>query len=391
MNVNAEMTVLHGYWLNGRTSAPAAVSLQVDANGLVSVIDQADNSLLLQTAFSALKISSRLGNTPRFIEFAGGEKFETLNNQQVDELLHQHRPSVFNTLAHRLESHLQFVALTIVCVVALTWLGVIYGVPAASKAIAYRLPQNALSLASTETLALLDKTHLAPTRLTPAVQTRILHHFAPAIRENARLHVQVVFRDGGDLGANAFALPDGTIVFTDDMVQLAANDDELIAVLAHEIGHVKYRHALRSAIQGSSTGFLVTMLTGDMSAASSALATLPVVLTNMSYSRDFEREADHNALTYLDSHHIPRHVFVDLMERVTYNAHCDALLRIEQSSKPAPAQKPAVAGNTALTPERKAQCDKLIAADKAEQPAILDYFSTHPATAERLQQFKQTR
>ena len=41
----------------------------------------------------------------------------------------------------------------------------------------------------------------------------------------------------------ALALPGGIIVVTDDMVNLAANDPELLAVLAHEMGHLRGRHA----------------------------------------------------------------------------------------------------------------------------------------------------
>jgi Zn-dependent protease with chaperone function len=399
MSAPVEMSILNGYWFDGKSSAQAAASLHADDSGLVRVIRTADDRLLQQVVFSAIRISTRIGDTPRFIHFPDGGKFETLDNAGADRLLRQHRPSLFNTLAHKLESHIYFVALTVVMVAGLTWLGVTYGIPAASKVIAYRLPQDALNLASTETLAMLDKTRMTPSRLAPDVQARVLKDFAPALQEYAPLHIRVIFRDGGDIGANAFALPDGTIVFTDEMVELAQNDDELIAVLAHEIGHVKYRHALRSAIQGSSIGFLVSMLTGDLSAASSALAALPVVLTTMSYSRNFEREADQNALAYLDAHKIPRHVFVDLMERVMYTSHCDALLHEQQadrtgSNRPA-RNTPAAAGTPLATPAqtaaRKAQCDKLIAADKSGTPAIMDYLSTHPATEERLQKFRQTR
>ena len=50
---------------------------------------------------------------------------------------------------------------------------------------------------------------------------------------------QLEFRHGGYIDANAFALPSGIIVMTDELVELAKSDDELISVLAHEIGHVR--------------------------------------------------------------------------------------------------------------------------------------------------------
>ncbi|MEB3735127.1 M48 family metalloprotease [Halopseudomonas pachastrellae] len=48
--------------------------------------------------------------------------------------------------------------------------------------------------------------------------------------------LKVHFRSAPALGANAFALPGGHLVFTDAMVELAQHDDELVAVLAHEAG-----------------------------------------------------------------------------------------------------------------------------------------------------------
>jgi Zn-dependent protease with chaperone function len=386
--VHTAVTALQGYWFDGKTSARVAAELRVDNAALCTVINMADGSLLHQQPVAEIKISSRLGNTSRFIYFSAGEKFETQDNAQVDTLLKLHKPSRFNTLAHQLESHSYFVLLTLIIVVSLSWAGVEYGLPAASKAIAYRLPASIMNATATQTLALLDKTHLAPTQLDKATQARIRQHFQPALQENAALHARVYFRAGGDIGPNAFALPDGSIVFTDEMVKLARSDDELVAVLAHELGHVKYRHGLRAAIQGSSLSFFVSMLTGDLSAASSALAALPVFLTTMSYSRDFEREADQNALEYLDAHHIDRHVFIDLMERVTYETHCDALLAEDRGVRVA-------TDLSVLTKEqlaaRKQQCDVLIAKHSHDKSIVMDYLASHPATEERLQKFRQSR
>ena len=90
------MILLQGHWFNGKTSARIAVELQVDDAGYVRVIEGENRSLVQQCAFSELKISSRLGDTPRFIYFTHGEKLETVANAQVDQLLEKYRPSFFN-------------------------------------------------------------------------------------------------------------------------------------------------------------------------------------------------------------------------------------------------------------------------------------------------------
>jgi Zn-dependent protease with chaperone function len=448
MNENMENFIMHGNWFSGKTSACLVAELQVDSAGQVRVISLADNALLQTCRLADVKVSLRIGNTTRNLHFGGGGKFETQDNTQVDLLLEKYRPSLWHSLLYQLESHIYFVLVNLLLVIGLSWAGMKYAVPAASHAIANQLPQKMLNLTSAETLQLLDKIYLQPTELDESVQARVLQHFAPALKENAHLSIQVIFRDGGDLGANAFALPNGTIIFTDEMVHLANNDDELVAVLAHEIGHVKYRHGLRSVIQSSSLGFMVSMLMGDMSAASSLLTAVPVILITMSYSRDFEHEADQNALDYLDAKNIQRHVFVELMERVTYEARCNFLLLREpltqeenkeskndvkemHSSTAADAAAAATAaaaasaatkspagkgditkdsayksslnakGEIAAEAEatiitsvedqlaaKKIQCDKLMATHNIEKETIKDYFSTHPGTNERLQKFK---
>lgn len=401
------MIQLQGDWFDGKTSAHLKVRMEVNENGTVRISASDTGQFILQSNITDLDISSRIGNTPRYLYFPQGEKLETTEHSSVDALMHHYRPSIFNTLAHKLESHLQFVLLTVVVVIAMSWWTVVYGLPVASRWIAEALPQSVMNRASTETLDILDKLHFEQSKLDEQTRARVLAHFAPAIEENKELNINVMFRAGGDIGANAFALPNGTVIFTDEIVHLADNDDELLAVLAHEIGHVKYRHGLRATIQGSVLSFAVSMLIGDISAVGNLLATLPLLLTTSSYSRDFEREADRNSLHFLDEHKVPRHSFIDLMERLTYSAHCSALIRMEEKKEEAldeeAEEKPesdqsidGVAGadtpvpppEKGISPERRQLCDKLIAENKDDSVKILDYFSSHPATEERVQIFR---
>lgn len=324
---------LQGNWFDGKTSAARPVLLDVDAGGIASVIDSQTQTLIVQVPFADLRVSSRIGNTPRYVYFPAGQKLESVDHAQIDQWLREHSPSPWHGLIHQLESHIYFVALTLVLVIAFTYSMIVYGLPAATRYVAFQIPPTIMDRAASETLEFLDRLYLKPTTLDAATQARLQQHFAPAIAQNPDLHLKVEFRGGGSIGANAFALPDGTMIFTDEIVYLSRNDDELLAVLAHEIGHVKYRHSLRAAIQGSVISFGVAMLTGDLSAASNMLATLPTLIATMSYSRDFEREADDNSLIFLDANHVPRHHFVDLMERLSYHAECRHLLGMDTLSK----------------------------------------------------------
>ena len=409
------MMQVRGDWFDGKTSAHQQVLVNVDDAGMV-LVRNANGQSLAHLNFNTIEVTSRIGSTPRYWYFPQGEKLETQDHTVVDNLLQKFRPSRFHTLAHTLESHLQFVILTVVIVVGMSWWTMIYGLPLASRVVADALPQSVMDRASLETLVILDKMHFHPTKLDKQTQARVLAHFAPAIAENKELNIRVQFRGGGDIGANAFALPDGTVVFTDEIVHLALNDDELLSVLAHEIGHVKYRHGLRATIQGSVLSFAVGMLVGDVSAAADMLAALPLLLTTSSYSRDFEREADANSLVFLDAHNIPRHSFIDLMERLTYNAHCSALVKLDgekarakskenenenenenerEREKKSNVSTPKIADKKTqdviekgISVERKVHCDKLIRDNKSSSLKVLDYFSSHPETDERTAIFR---
>jgi Zn-dependent protease with chaperone function len=438
---------LQGNWFDGKTSASRPVLMDVDATGTVSVTDQQRQTVILQTSFADLRVTSQVGKTPRYVYFPTGEKLETADHAQLDQWLREHQPSLLSGVLHQLESHSYFVLLAVVLVSAFTYSMVVYGLPAATRYVAFQVPASIMDRTASETLEFLDKLYLEPSVLDDKVQARLQQHFAPALAQNTDLKLKVEFRSGGPLGANAFALPDGTMVFTDEIVYLSRNDNELLAVLAHEIGHVKYRHSLRAAIQGSVISFGVAMLTGDLSAASDMLATLPTLVATMSYSRNFEREADDNSLVFLDANNIPRHHFVDLMERLSYQAECRHLLGMDGLSKKWRRQSTSSSSETGVesssdnqasadSPEKgeeqadnelqkagdlenkdlendavqkiakadflereyseewiqqhKSQCDKLMASreDGFFDDKLTGYFASHPATAERTAKFK---
>jgi predicted Zn-dependent protease len=70
----------------------------------------------------------------------------------------------------------------------------------------------------------------------------------------------------------------------------------VLGVLAHELGHVKYRHATRVAVESSLLGTAVALISGD---PTSVIATVPVALATMSFSRSHETEADCYAVRLL--------------------------------------------------------------------------------------------
>ncbi len=70
---------------------------------------------------------------------------------------------------------------------------------------------------------------------------------------------QIIFRQS-KIVANAFVLPYGQVLVNDQLVRLLSDDDALMCVLAHELGHLQRRHLMRRLVQGSAVGATVTSL-----------------------------------------------------------------------------------------------------------------------------------
>ena len=90
---------------------------------------------------------------------------------------------------------------------------------------------------------------------------------------------------------NAFALPGGKVFLLDALLQRAQNADEVAGILAHELGHVHYRHSMRMLIQTGGTSFLLGLLLGDVTGGSAVIFAARSVL-QASHSREAEQEAD---------------------------------------------------------------------------------------------------
>nr|WP_283102788.1 M48 family metallopeptidase [Shewanella abyssi] len=109
---------------------------------------------------------------------------------------------------------------------------------------------------------------------------------------------KLMLRHTGEM-ANAFALADGHVILTDAMVNLAANDAQLEAVVLHELGHIQQRHILTNLVQSAILSISAALIVGETSGISDILVSFTVLGTSLSYSRQHEREADEFAATYL--------------------------------------------------------------------------------------------
>lgn len=310
------MIVIRGFYYDGQSSVQIPARCCIYDSGAIRVEGLEDEVLLASLKSFAMHVSPRLANTPRYLNLPNQGKFETEENDAVDDLLRRFQRRSWLHSVHFLESRKRWILTCFLAIVLMAWFVGRYGVPVAAKVIAGHLPKKVTEMAGQRTMDTLDRSLLEESQLDAAVMERLKSHFRPIIEKYRELDIQVCFRAAKTLGANAFALPNGTIVFTDEMVKLSAHDDELLAVLAHEIGHVVHRHGLRALVQNSLFSFVLLAITGDVSGSSELFLGLPVLLTELSYSRGFEHEADDFALSYLKKQGIAPVHFANLMHRI---------------------------------------------------------------------------
>lgn len=107
---------------------------------------------------------------------------------------------------------------------------------------------------------------------------------------------------GRDRSVNAFALPGGYLGVHLGLIAVVSSNDELASVLAHELSHVTQRHIARSMEEQSK---MTPWVIGSMILGAIALSKNPqaaqglivggqaaAIQSQLSYSRDMEREAD---------------------------------------------------------------------------------------------------
>jgi Zn-dependent protease with chaperone function len=99
---------------------------------------------------------------------------------------------------------------------------------------------------------------------------------------------------------NAFALPDNSIIVTDDLIAMAEQPDELVGVIAHEIAHIEHNHIMKNIVRSMGAGIFFDVVVGGAGLGQMAAIT-SVNLASLRFSRGDESDADNRGLDYLDA------------------------------------------------------------------------------------------
>ncbi len=189
-------------------------------------------------------------------------------------------------------------------------------IPTAAKAVTPYVPQVMKAHIDNQALFVLDNSFLEPSLLTDEQKRSVNAIWSSTIKtvEQGESEFQLLFRQAGNFGANAFALPGGTVVVTDELVTLLSeNPDALKGVFFHEIGHVKHQHSLQLISESAGTTLLLTYLFGDLEGAADLFVGSALTVIQNQFSQAFESEADSYAKYKLEQQGISATALADAL------------------------------------------------------------------------------
>lgn len=380
------MSVIIGKWYPKDSSTQhlahlvlesTSYQVQIKPNELsqsLSALDQTSSESLdsftdqwtLTGQWAEVTINERLGNTERKLTLADGSLFTTQDNDAVDALIKRHKSSDlgsrWNLLLHKHETKMSSVLAMLVLTIVFAFGFVKWGIPWTSHVVAHALPQQTGEYIGEQSLDFMDRYFLEPTRLIDAEQQLIISRFDKRLRpvgDDGRINYTLHFRDmriNGVSLPNAFALPSGDIILTDKFVELSQHEDQIDAVVLHEMGHVEKRHSLQMLTQNSLTTMIVMLVLGNPDGISELATGLGTALVSNHYSREYETEADEFAFQKMLKIGIDPESFVAILSQMEAYS------------------------NTALESEHT---------DDADEDKLSDFLSTHPNTQSRIKMAKK--
>ncbi|MFK7733453.1 MAG: M48 family metallopeptidase [Pseudomonadales bacterium] len=345
--------ILSGYLYDGQSSGRTSIDLIVDSEGKLSC----HGANLADLDFIDVDVSSRVGNSARYLDLGNGFRFETLDNNTVDQLCDRWHPANHG-LADRLERNMKLVAVAVLVISVGSFTFVRYGIPALSKPIAALVPESFDQHLGRQTLESMDGVFFQVSNVDDSRQQTLQQRFQAIlpVAANDEQKFRLLFRSARGM-PNALALPDGTVILTDELVKLADNDEQLVSILLHEVAHVEQRHSIQMLVRQTSLSLLILLITGDVSTASSTVLLLPAWIAQASYSQGLETAADTYALEQMKARNMDTNAFADIMEKL------------------------GSIGKDTADGQGAAKNDN-------QNSSILDYLSSHPATQQRIERFR---
>lgn len=251
--------------------------------------------------YQDIHLSKPLGTLPDSIYFSDGGCFTCDKEQHLRNKLVLKKGKLHFGVIHFLERYKMASLYLLACIIPMVYLFFQFFLPSMASIIAKEAPVRIQMHLGQETLVLLNESVLEPSKLPLKKQQELkalFERITPQEFNNYDLKPRLIFRDYPKQ-ANALTLTDGTIIITDELVNLIEDENELVSVLLHEMGHHYHHHIMNSLVSSSSLKFVSMWILRKSSGIEDILLNSGNQLMTLSYSRDMELEADQFAIEYM--------------------------------------------------------------------------------------------
>lgn len=272
---------------------------------------------VLETERSFVEIGLSIPGLPDSLKFSDGSSFVPF-----DKSVRWPSDSLLSRIAERLMNNLSALIAILVATPLLIWFLMFTVIPNIAESSAELIPQASMNLLSKGLMEHLEENFFLSSDIDPKEIKTIETLFYKTLDDLDidKKNYLLLFYKSDYLGANALALPDGTIILTDGMVeQLISYPNSLLSVLLHEVGHVENNHSVRLIIQSLGVGIIFTYLVGDIQGLTEIISGSGAGLLQSSFSREMEIEADNFSVVSLDKINIPKERFIFAMETIGLN------------------------------------------------------------------------
>ncbi len=304
------------------TKSSEACSAVIKIDGEIVKVISTDDVVLIQADKNSTKKNLPIPGIPSAIEFLDGSSFVPIN-----ESIRWSSDSYISIIIEKIANNVKAFSFILICIPIILWSLIFVVMPNISEYVANQVPENSKTLISKTVLEQFSKTYFVKSGIAEDNKKEIEIYFFESLKrlDLNKNKYELLFYKADFLGANAFALPDGTIILTDDMVLLLIDHPEaLLSVLLHEVGHVENNHSLKQITRSLGIGLIFTYITGDAQGLTEIITGTGLGLLQASFSREMEVEADIFSLNSLNKIGISKERFIFAMKKFTSNTDSEA-------------------------------------------------------------------
>jgi Zn-dependent protease with chaperone function len=178
---------------------------------------------------------------------------------------------------------------------------------------------------------------------------------------------------------NAMALPGGTIIVFQGLINVTETPEELAGVLAHEFQHVLKRHSTRGIIRSEAINIFVTVVSGD--SMMNALLQAGGMLEFLRYSRKLESQADAEGMKMVLASRVDPKGMIRVFEKLEEEQH----RQLESLEKDGKKEDSKDKNSAEKDSKKQGKAEKNSDKKGLALPEWMKYLSTHPEGGDRVE------